>query len=448
MAYDIVVGRTSSDKKKFGDRGTIFLGRHYVKMGQTVSLSSNIKMDVARSHVVLVSGKRGSGKSYTLGVMAEEMSSLPEEVSRNLGILLFDTMGIFWTMKYPNQKDEDLLNGWGFNPKKLDTIDIYTPLGFSKEYKQKNIPVDFPFSIKTSELDAGDWVNVFDIELMSPIGVLIEKSVAELQDSKKEYDVIDIIKTIKKDKTVSKEVIDSAVNRFEATRTWGLFSKKGTEIKDLIKPGRVSVLDVSCYSNIAGSWGIKNLVTGLICKKLLIERMAARKVEEIKTIETGESYLGLDEKKRAKGDMPMVWLFLDEAHEFIPKEGKTAASNALIQLLREGRQPGISLVLATQQPGEIHKDVITQSDIVISHRVTARKDITALNDMMQTYVLNDIQTYINNLPRMKGSAIVLDDNSERIFPMNVRPRFTWHGGEAPSAVEGKIEELEELGFEL
>ena len=70
MAYDIIVGRTASDKKKFGDRGTIFLGRHYVKMGQTVSLSSNIRMDVARSHVVLVSGKRGSGKSYTLGVMA------------------------------------------------------------------------------------------------------------------------------------------------------------------------------------------------------------------------------------------------------------------------------------------------------------------------------------------------------------------------------------------
>ena len=448
MAYDIIVGRTASDKKKFGDRGTIFLGRHYVKMGQTVSLSSNIRMDVARSHVVLVSGKRGSGKSYTLGVMAEEMSSLPKEVAENMGILIFDTMGIFWTMKYPNQKDEDLLNGWGFNPKKLGTIDIYTPHGFSKEYKQKNIPVDFPFSIKTSELNAGDWMNVFDVELMSSVGILIEKVITDLKESKKEYGIPEIIKAIKKDKSISKEVADSAINRFESTKSWGLFSKRGTEIKDLIKPGRVSILDISCYSNISGSWGIKNLVTGLICKKLLIERMTARKVEEVKTIEAGESYFGIGTKKRAKGDMPMVWLFLDEAHEFIPKEGKTAASAALVQLLREGRQPGISLVLATQQPGEIHKDVITQSDIVLSHRVTAKKDITALNDMMQTYLLNDIQTYINNLPRMKGSAIVLDDNSERIFPMNVRPRFTWHGGEAPSAVEERREELEELGFDV
>ena len=386
--------------------------------------------------------------SYTLGVMAEEMSNLPKEVSQNLGILIFDTMGIFWTMKYPNQKEEDLLGGWQLTPKKLGTIDIHTPHGFSQEYKRKKIPVDFPFSIKTSELDAGDWVNVFNVDLMDSIGILVEKVVSELQDSKKEYDVNDIIRLIKKDKSVSNEVRDATINRFEATKSWGLFSKRGTEIRDLIKPGRVSILDISCYSNIAGSWGIKNLVTGLICKKLLFERMTARKIEEIRTIEAGESYFGLGTRKRKKGDMPLVWLMLDEAHEFLPREGTTAASNALIQLLREGRQPGISLVLATQQPGEIHKDVITQSDIVISHRVTARKDITALNDMMQTYLLSDIQTYINNLPRMKGSAIVLDDNSERIFPMNVRPRFTWHGGEAPSAVIAKREELEELGLEL
>ena len=35
MAYDIIIGRTASDKKKFGDRATIFLGRSYVKMGAT-----------------------------------------------------------------------------------------------------------------------------------------------------------------------------------------------------------------------------------------------------------------------------------------------------------------------------------------------------------------------------------------------------------------------------
>ena len=44
---------------------------------------------------------------------------------------------------------------------------------------------------------------------------------------------------------------------------------------------------------------------------------------------------------------------------------------------------------------------------------------------------------MSDLPDLKGSAIVLDDNSERIYPMRIRPRFTWHGGEPPSAVNVK-----------
>ena len=108
--------------------------------------------------------------------------------------------------------------------------------------------------------------------------------------------------------------------------------------------------------------------------------------------------------------MPLVWMFLDEAHEFLPKEGKTPATNALIQLLREGRQPGISMVLATQQPGVIHRDVMTQSDIVLSHRLTNKHDIDALNEMMQSYLLETISKSMRTLPSEKGSAILLDDN--------------------------------------
>ncbi|MBI2448855.1 hypothetical protein HYV49_01015 [Candidatus Pacearchaeota archaeon] len=41
----------------------------------------------------------------------------------------------------------------------------------------------------------------------------------------------------------------------------------------------------------------------------------------------------------------------------------------------------------------------------------------------------------DDLPKLKGSAIILDDNSERIYPMRVRPKFTWHGGESPVAIK-------------
>ena len=128
---------------------------------------------------------------------------------------------------------------------------------------------------------------------------------------------------------------------------------------------------------------------------------------------------------------------IDEAHEFLPKNGSSPATSALVQLLREGRQPGISMVLATQQPGEIHQEVMTQSDIVISHRITAKPDISALNNMMQSYLSLDILNYLNSLPKESGAAIILDDNSERIFPMAVHPKRSWHGGEAPTALHKK-----------
>jgi hypothetical protein len=54
---------------------------------------------------------------------------------------------------------------------------------------------------------------------------------------------------------------------------------------------------------------------------------------------------------------------------------------------------------------------------------------------MQTYMIDDIQEYINALPRKKGTAIVLDDNSERIYPMQARPRKTWHAGGSPIAIK-------------
>ena len=78
---------------------------------------------------------------------------------------------------------------------------------------------------------------------------------------------------------------------------------------------------------------------------------------------------------------------------------------------------------------------MTQSDLVIAHRVTAAPDIEALNHIMQSYLLTGIKKYLDDLPTLKGSAIILDDNSERIYPMRIRPRFTWHGGEAPMAVK-------------
>ena len=133
----------------------------------------------------------------------------------------------------------------------------------------------------------------------------------------------------------------------------------------------------------------------------------------------------------------MIWIMVDEAHEFLPKEGYTSATDALQTLLREGRQPGISLVLASQQPGQIHTDVMTQSDIVIAHHLTAKIDVDSLGALMQSYMREGLDKAIANLPAVKGAAIVFDDINERLYAIRVRPRITWHGGSSPTILKEK-----------
>ncbi len=426
--YNIIIGRNQADKKTFGDRGLIHIGKGYVKMGQCTSLSNKIFMDVARSHVILVAGKRGSGKSYTLGVIAEELSNLPKETSQNIASLIFDTMGIYWTIKSQNEKDRELLQEWGLKPKNLPAK-VFVPFGHYDAYLEKGIPVDEKFALDVTELNTEDWVITFGLDMINPISILIERTLSKLKNQG-EFNIQDIISNLEQDEKTSAETKNAATSLFEAADSWGVFAKdkQSTQIKDLISAGTTSVLDLSVYNSI-GAFNVRALVISLISRKIFNQRMDARKKEEIESVSQKLSFSSQEKKEN-----PLVWLFIDEAHEFLPLEGKTPATDALVQLLREGRQPGISVVLATQQPGKIHRDVMTQSDIVISHRVTSQQDLEALNSIMQSYLLDSIKKYMDDLPTLKGSAIVLDDNSERIYPMRIRPRFTWHGGEAPTAV--------------
>ncbi len=431
MAYDIILGRDNSDKELFGNAGLVYLGKGYVKMGTYTSLSNKIWMDVARSHAILIAGKRGSGKSYTLAAIAEELSSLPREISQNIAPIIFDTMGIFWTMKYKNEKDRALLDEWDLKSRELP-VKVFIPFGRTEDYEKKGIPIDNTFALKASELQAEEWIDVFNLQMTSLEGVLIERIVENLREQEQEFSLTDIQVAIEKDEKANKEIKEIVSSLFRAADTWGVFSKTraGTEISDLITGGTTTVIDISAYSSI-GAFNIRALVISLVTRKLFRNRMDARRKEEMQALQHGQDYLVY---KTARQE-PLIWIFIDEAHEFLPKEGKTPASDALIQVLREGRQPGLSIVLATQQPGQIHKDVMTQSDIVISHRLTAKADIDALNEIMQTYSLEGIRQQMDNLPHVKGAAILLDDNSERIYPVRVRPRFTWHGGEAPTAIK-------------
>jgi len=252
--------------------------------------------------------------SYTLGTIAEEIATLPPEVAQNIAVLLFDTMGIFWTMKYKNDKEIEMLREWGLETRKIP-VKVFVPFGKIKDYDSKGIPYDQEFSLSVPELSADDWVITFGLDYINPVAIVIERNVTMLQEELeagtiKNFDIDDIILTFKKDKDSSKDAKDAAINFFEGAKTWGLFAskkQKGTKVNELVEAGKTTVLDVSCYSSI-GTFNIRSLVIGLLSKKLFNERMDARKKEEVEAVRHGIDYLYYKEKR----EMPLVWLAIDE----------------------------------------------------------------------------------------------------------------------------------------
>jgi DNA helicase HerA-like ATPase len=84
----------------------IFLGRD--------SEDEQVYLDDSRSRAVLICGKRGSGKSYTMGVFLEELAQRDDVL-----VIVADPMCNFHTMSLPNREQEKALWEWGVSAKEV-----------------------------------------------------------------------------------------------------------------------------------------------------------------------------------------------------------------------------------------------------------------------------------------------------------------------------------------
>lgn len=65
---------------------------------------------------------------------------------------------------------------------------------------------------------------------------------------------------------------------------------------------------------------------------------------------------------------------LEEAHNYLPNEGKGRAAAAARRIAKEGRKYGIGLMLVSQRPSEIDHTILSQCGTMIAMRLTNEKD--------------------------------------------------------------------------
>jgi len=448
------------NEDKVDENSLILLGKVLEHTSSPDYFASNVWLDASYPYVMLIPGRRGTGKSYTLGVLAEglslskEKSNITTKKTRHT-VVIIDTLGQFWQMKYaPKGRDEEerrqlkLLNVWGLKPHGMEHIQVYVPYG------KKVNPEWREFQIKFSEIELEELAGALNLDVYQDrMGQLlnhvfnkvregytkakIDEDTGKLRVLDKmppstEYGIQDFIDCIDTDVGVISPQTGFHLQTRRALRSrlvdmkrWKIFSETGTKISEIYKKDYLTVVNLEGVGE-----DFRNLVVGVLVRKIFQARETTRRREKIREIGGTSS--------SASEDVPSGWLMIDEAHEYCPNTGTTASKKILIKFAKEGRSLGLGLIMATQQPSALSQKISSQSELVISHALAFMADIRALVDRLVNRKVQEYHrrsetfSFEEQIRLLKpGTAILSTMGISRIFLVVIRPRLTIHGGKVP-----------------
>ena len=431
-----VMGREKDKLRNLGKKGCAYIGKVVSYPAGRYEEVGEMFMDIVFPHCILILGKRGSGKSYTLGVLAEEFGFLQSQYRNRISVIMIDTMSVFHSLKKENNITEEIRRLPRFanlQPKGFpEYVRLFVPKATIDRVKElgRKIAFDNVLQLSLKDIEIHDWLTMFDLRPTEPAAVVLARAVDNLRRSKKVFgfnDIYDEVRVQFGDEYLKEGII----NLFKMVENGGLFDEVGTPIEDMVRGGQLSVLDLG-YLGHAGGFDLRNLVVAILSRKLLQERTLYTTIEM-----QAEAYMTESAPdNKMKRHLPLVYLMLDEAHLFLPRETKTLSSAPLIDWINLGRHAGLSLIMATQSPSSIDPHVIRQSDIVVAHNITSSDDIDALNKIQQTYMKGskDLRTLVSTMDYLPGLSVIFDDKTRKVELCRIRPRSSLHLGLDASAI--------------
>ncbi|MBS3816016.1 MAG: ATP-binding protein [Candidatus Thermoplasmatota archaeon] len=392
-------------------------------------------LDIVSPHCMLVVGKRGTGKSYTLGVIAEEFAKLKKEYSDRVSLILIDTMSVFHSLKKENTNGQEIkaMERFGIEPESWeDIVRILVPQAAIDEAvsEGKELHRDEVLKLPLEKVKVHEWLDLFELDVTEPVGTLLSQVVSDLKKDSGDFSFEDVYEKIEGEKA-DRDKKETLKNLFNMIEELELFSKEGMELQ-IAEGGKITVLDIS-YLGRLGKYELRNLIVSIFAREQMSKRTLYTTVEMQSQAELTENHKAKDITE----EYPIIYMLIDEAHLFLPSEGESISSKPLIDWIKLGRHPGLSLILATQEPSALHTSAITQSDMIIAHNMTSKDDLDALKLAKQSYMKKGLDEMVGKMQFKRGLTMILDDKTRDLQMCRVRPRHTLHTGVDASALPKK-----------
>ena len=422
-------------------------GRDQVMLGRLNESGARrpVFFDVTRETVVALFGKRGSGKSYTLGVLAEGLCTMEAQTSlgaltRSRALLLLDTLNVFWSTANPFSPTRDAgrfknelthLAQWDIDAPELDA-EVWLLAGSEPEALPNLYRA---LTIATSALSADDAHDLLALDGSSPSGQLLADSWTMARHVRPDFDFEDVLATIEESDELRDYYSDStrrAVRqrlRFYSANP--AFARSGTPMTDLLRPGHLAILELGDLDEHQ-----RTTISAVLLRQIHRERQEAATLEKHLTLNTR-----LTNEQRASGSqrlaqlIPPSWILVDEAQSVFPADRTTRATDAFVRFVKEGRNFGLSFAFTTQQPSAVDQRILSQVDTVICHQLTVEADIARMRDNMKSALPPDIRATGRKLDTAgwlrsmePGEALVTNTDFDRAFCVEVRPRVCPHAG--------------------
>jgi len=404
VPYDIMLGVTG-DSPQYGLLGDVS-GRR-------------IAIDLNQTHTISLFGVQGGGKSYTLGTIAE-MASLPipniNVLPNPLATVIFhysptmDYRPEFTSMVAPNSEAAQvkaLRETFGAEPRALSDVLLLAPADKLDVRKQEYPDIEVrPLKFGAAELQTSHWRF-----LMGAVGnqATYIRQLNRVMKSLRDDLTLEGLNQGIEASSLPDHLKGMARMRLELATE---YIDDSVRLKDEIRPGRLIIVD------LRDEFIEKDEALGLFV--VLLQLFADAKYRDAQGAEHSFNKL----------------VVFDEAHKYIESPDLVAG---LIEVVREMRHKGTSIMVASQDPPSVPISLIELSSQVILHKFNSPawlKHIQKANAALGSLTPEKMANLRPGEAFIWSSKATDEAFTKGAVKIRCRPRVTHHGGATKTAVGG------------